>query len=341
MGQRAIVVGAGVIGLSCAVRLAEAGLEVDVLTRDMPPETCSALGGALWMPVGGHPGSRWASWAATTHAVLTDLAAREGTGVRLLRGHLRSARPSDGDSIDLTHPSWTRLLPEAAQALAPSGAGRGHVARPPAARDGTPAPRAAWSLTVPVLDMPTYLGYLTRRLADAGGTLTRLSLSRLPRQGFVVNCSGSAARALATDPAVRPRRGEALTLAGPGPDRWYCTEHAGTGSLSYVVPHGDRVLVGMTATPPAWESASSQEIVGHLLAEAAEAVPDLAGAPVLTHRQAFQGERPVARVELEPRTTSRGGGDAVVHCYGHGDRGVTVAWGCAGEVLALAREHLG
>ena len=36
MPQRVTVVGAGVIGLTCAVRLAEAGLAVDVLARDLP-----------------------------------------------------------------------------------------------------------------------------------------------------------------------------------------------------------------------------------------------------------------------------------------------------------------
>ena len=36
--------------------------------------------------------------------------------------------------------------------------------------------------------------------------------------------------------------------------------------------------------------------------------------------------RPAVRLEAEGR---------VVHCYGHGGAGVTLAWGCAGEVAAL------
>ena len=40
---RVIVVGAGVVGLSCAVRLLEAGFRVDVLARDLPLETTSAV----------------------------------------------------------------------------------------------------------------------------------------------------------------------------------------------------------------------------------------------------------------------------------------------------------
>jgi D-amino-acid oxidase len=45
---RVIVVGAGVVGLSCAVRLLEAGHHVDVVARDLPLETTSAVAAALW-----------------------------------------------------------------------------------------------------------------------------------------------------------------------------------------------------------------------------------------------------------------------------------------------------
>ncbi len=48
--SRITVVGAGVVGLTTAVRLAEAGYSVDVLARDLPHETTSVLAGALWYP---------------------------------------------------------------------------------------------------------------------------------------------------------------------------------------------------------------------------------------------------------------------------------------------------
>ncbi|HET7458205.1 MAG TPA: hypothetical protein VFJ74_11185, partial [Gemmatimonadaceae bacterium] len=40
--------------------------------------------------------------------------------------------------------------------------------------------------------------------------------------------------------------------------------------------------------------------------------------------------RPAVRLEAEPRE-----GGTVVHCYGHGGAGVTLAWGCADEVVGL------
>jgi D-amino-acid oxidase len=42
------------------------------------------------------------------------------------------------------------------------------------------------------------------------------------------------------------------------------------------------------------------------------------------------------RLELD-RTAAR---VPVVHCYGHGGSGYTLAWGCADEVLATCRQVL-
>ncbi len=53
--QRVVVVGAGVTGLSCAVRLLEDGHRVDVLARDLPLETTSAVAAALWYPYRAYP----------------------------------------------------------------------------------------------------------------------------------------------------------------------------------------------------------------------------------------------------------------------------------------------
>ena len=44
---RVLVVGAGVVGLSCALRLLEAGHRVDVLARELPRETTSAVAASL------------------------------------------------------------------------------------------------------------------------------------------------------------------------------------------------------------------------------------------------------------------------------------------------------
>src|SRR3954447_8232034 len=82
MTIRVTVAGAGVVGLTCAVRLAEAGLTVDVLARELPLETSSAAGAGLWLPTAPEPAARRARWARATLRELRELAARtEETGV--------------------------------------------------------------------------------------------------------------------------------------------------------------------------------------------------------------------------------------------------------------------
>ena len=63
--RRVIVVGAGVVGLSCAVRLLEAGHRVDVVARDLPLETTSAVAAALWYPYRALPQDRVTAWSGS------------------------------------------------------------------------------------------------------------------------------------------------------------------------------------------------------------------------------------------------------------------------------------
>ena len=49
-GPDVLVVGAGVSGLTTAVCLAEAGHGVEIRADRLPPDTTSAVAGALWGP---------------------------------------------------------------------------------------------------------------------------------------------------------------------------------------------------------------------------------------------------------------------------------------------------
>ncbi len=84
--QRVIVVGAGVVGLSCAVRLLEAGHRVDVVARDLPLETTSAVAAAICYPYRAAPQDRVDAWTARSYAVFERLAAIPEAGVRMLEG---------------------------------------------------------------------------------------------------------------------------------------------------------------------------------------------------------------------------------------------------------------
>jgi D-amino-acid oxidase len=174
----------------------------------------------------------------------------------------------------------------------------------------------------PVVDMPRYLDWLTHRVYDAGGTLTRMALARLPDAPLVVNCSGLGSRALAGDTSTTPVRGQVVVVEQFGLDEWWLDEDGPT----YVIPRTDDVVLGGTEEEGEWSRTPSPDIAADIVRRAADLVPDVASMKVLQHRVGLRPARPEVRLERVGE---------VVHCYGHGGAGVTLSWGCADEVLGL------
>jgi len=301
--RRVIVVGAGVVGLSCAVRLLEAGHRVDVLARDLPLETTSAVAAALWYPYRALPQDRVTAWSATSYDAFRALAGDDGTGVRMLPGTEVLHEPR-------ADPWWVGAVP-ALERIRVNGYPDG------------------WTFTAPVVEMPVYLRWLAARVEALGGTITRSNLGRLPGSGearppfLVVNCAGIGSRLLAQDLTVTPVRGQVVLVEQTGLDCWWLDESGPT----YVVPRSRDIVVGGTDDEGDWSRTPDPETADRILARAVALVPELAGARVLQHRVGLRPVRPSVRVERV--------GD-VVHCYGQGGAGVTLSWGCADEVTRLA-----
>jgi D-amino-acid oxidase len=301
--SRIIVVGAGVVGLTCAVRLLEDGHRVDVLARDLPLETTSAVAAALWYPYRAYPLEQVTAWSAASYKEYAALAGVQGNGVRMVDGtELHRTRAED--------PWWVSAVPGLTRV---SAMGEPYV-------DG-------WSFTAPVVEMPLYLRWLAGRVQALGGTLTRMALRALPEQAdVVVNASGLGARLMAGDGGVTPVRGQVVYVEQFGLDRWWLD---GAGPV-YVVPRSDDVVVGGTDDEGEWDRTRDPNTAARILDRAALLVPEVARARVLGHRVGLRPARPRVRLEVEQR-----GGSRVVHCYGHGGAGVTLSWGCADEVASL------
>jgi len=298
--SRVIVVGAGVIGLTCAVRLLEAGHRVDVVARDLPLETTSAVAAALWYPYRALPQDRVTAWAGSSYAEFGSLSHDPATGVTMRTGtEVFTRRQPD--------PWWRSAVPDLDR----------ETTLPPGYADG-------WTFVTPVVEMPLYLRWLVGRVHALGGTLTRLNLSALPTgPDLVVDCAGLGARLLAGDRTVTPVRGQLLYVDGVDLERWMLD---GSGP-TFVIPRSRDVVVGGTAVDGEWSRTVSSAETAGILARATRLVPELTGARVLRAKVGLRPVRPEVRLERR---------DDVVHCYGHGGAGVTLSWGCADEVVKLA-----
>lgn len=307
--MRVVVVGAGVIGLTCAVQLAEAGHDTHVLARDLPPETTSAAAAALWYPYRALPRDAVTRWSARSYEVFRELAtASPESGVRLRLGVelLRGTQPP-------VQPWWVAAVP-ALETM----------------RDPAPGYPYGWRLELPVVEMDAYLGWLRDRLAAAGGTLTRSWLAGLPTSGVVVNATGLAARAVTGDESLYPVRGQVLRVEQTGIDEWLL-ENSDESRPLYVVPREQDVVVGGTADVGSWDVRADPDVAVAVLERATALVPALRRAKVLGHRVGLRPARPAVRLESVPHPDGEPG--AIVHCYGHGGAGVTLSWGCAHDVL--------
>ena len=299
--RRVIVVGAGVIGLSCAVRLLEAGHRVDVVGRDLPLETTSSVAAAVWSPYS-RPQEHVVRWARVAYDAFAELCDDESAGVVMRTGTELFREPS-GDVW------WRDALPP--------GAG-------PDRETSLPAGYASGlTMRTPVVEMPVYLRWLAARVDELGGTVTRMNLSALPTgDALVVNASGIGARLLGGDRTVSPVRGQVVLVEQVGIDHWWIDAE----TPSYVVPRAHDVVLGGTAIEGEWSRTPEPAVAASILERAARIEPRLADARVLRHKVGLRPARPAVRLERV--------GD-VVHCYGHGGCGVTVSWGCADDVVGL------
>ncbi len=244
MGTRVVVVGAGVVGMTVAVTLAEQGHRVDVLARDLPLETTSVVAAALWYPYEARPQHRVNTWAARSYDVLAGLAADPASGVRLVAG-------TEVLPLGTPDPWWAEAVPDLARAQPPAGWAD------------------AWTFTAPVVDMPLHLVWLRKRLIELGGTLTRAALAHLPRPdgGIVVNCAGLGARGLVGETDVHPGRGQVVLVEDVDVDRWWLD---GAGP-TYVVPRSSQVVVGGTFEEDAWDRTPSPDTAAAILERATRA----------------------------------------------------------------------
>ncbi|KES08957.1 amino acid oxidase [Streptomyces toyocaensis] len=306
-----LVVGGGVAGLTTAVVLAERGVRVRLWTRDPVERTTSAVAGGLWWPYRVEPMASARAWALRSLDVYEGMAARpETTGVRMAEGVLGETGLDDVDS-------WA-------------------AARLPGLRRATageyPAGPGVWA-RLPLIDMSAHLPWLRERFLAAGGAVEARTVTDLTETGapVVVNCTGLGARELVPDPAVRPVRGQLVVVENPGIRTWTVSTGA-DGALAYVLPQPGRLVLGGTAEEDAWSTEPDPAVAEAIVRRCAALRPEIAGARVLDHRVGLRPARGTVRLER----TVLPDGRVLVHNYGHGGGGVTVAWGCAEEAAALA-----
>jgi D-amino-acid oxidase len=311
--MRVTVVGEGVIGLSIAHEFARAG-DVTTVVADVRAErSVSAVAAAVWFPYGIALSPDVLTWIERSLVRYERLSSIHEAGVDMREGIIVE-RELGADR------SWTSVLPEfrdAEPSRLPAGAVAGVAA------------------VLPVITGSQYLPWLRERCLELGVVFQNRVVAHINELAgdadLVVVAAGLGSGELLGDTSVYPVRGQVVRLENPGLTDWIIDEEDPAG-LTYIVPRRDDVVCGGTAEAGSYTLAADPETERDILKRVTAIVPQLAGQLVLSRGVGLRPARSTVRLEAVD-----GYRVPTVACYGHGGAGVTMAWGCAEAVVALAR----
>jgi D-amino-acid oxidase len=314
MERNVAIVGAGVSGLTCGVVLAEHGYRTAIFAKDIGQQTTSSVAAAVWFPYHVEPAERVIPLALETYQVLLDLARFPESGVSIIesRQFLRTG--------EIEIPDWA--IPLGASVI------------PSEVEGSLESFKSGFSLRVPLMDTTIYLDYLAARFRKGGGEMhSNVRFKKLEDvdRTFdpVINSAGIGARELVHDADLEPHRGQVAIV--PKIEGLSCAVVCDDAPLMYAIPRANDCVFGGTndlSDNLAADPATTQRIVAEC-----SRVLNIDKPRVLAERV---GLRPFRKsgVRLEPCRLRDG--RTVIHNYGHGGAGFTLAWGCAREILAAA-----
>lgn len=308
-----IIIGCGVSGLSCGIRLLEQGWGVTIVAEELPPRTTSNIAPAFWYPFKAYPLERIQRWGELALAEFYRLMAEPEAGVS-------AATLVELYPTPVSTPWWAGLV---------------RRCQPIPEPDLPAGYQAGFEAEVPLIETPRYMPYLLGRFRRLGGQIEQRRVTQVAELAglgrLIVNCAGLGARQLAGDEAVYPIRGQIIRVSRPGLERQIVNAVSGP-AMTYIVPRRDDCILGGTAEENAWNLEPEPAAAAAILQRARTLAPALVQAEVLEHRAGLRPGRHEVRLELE----QLGPECPMIHNYGHGGAGFTLSWGCAQEVAELA-----
>lgn len=323
--------GAGVMGLSAAVRLQDAGFTVTIIAEKRSPHTASDYSGAIIRPdyLGNTAHESVLRWSRETAEHMLELSGHsQHNGVTMVPAYEFFPTPTPPQFWRDTVLGYRECTKQELIAFAPRLA------------------CGFFYITFVVECRNKYMEFLERQFMSRGGQFIAARLNELsevdkfvPLTELIVNCSGLSGLSLvgAPDDAMKPVRGQTVVVRCPSCKFAYGDYYSDPARPTYVYPRGDEILLGGCYLEGDEDCSIDDSLTRDIIERCAAFHPDLAESPILAVRVGHRPSRPTVRCERE--VVQLGGRTVgVVHNYGHGGAGVTVHWGCAGDCVALVEE---
>jgi glycine oxidase len=331
-----IVIGGGLIGLTCATAIAGQGLRVHVITADERGAASLASAGIL-APSVGHPPGLARTLGITARDMypeyVHELRSRTGVQVLLDRSGVLEVAFSADDASSLRSAAGASaewIDARALQQLEPTLAHLpGAVLHP---QDGAVDSAALLMAVRADAAQNDRIGIRDGRVIrlETRARSIRLKLANgerveAPAAVLAAGAWVSLLEGLPRPLPVVPVRGQMLAVAGAH------VRHVVMAPCGYVLSRGDRSLIGSTMERVGFDAGTTEAAAALLHACAQEVVPHLAAAPVLDH---WAGLRPVTPDSL-PLVGADPECEGLFYACGHSRNGVLLAPLTASVIAAL------
>jgi D-amino-acid oxidase len=299
--MKTAIIGGGIIGLTTGVALQEAGHDVTIFTRESIEKTTSFAAGAVIYPVNVEESDRTLRWFAATNKVLAD---KDLPGVSRVTWRKCSMKEN------CPEPFWLKSV----------GGGR--------LTDLPYGNKSGIGANLFLIDVDIYTPHLLNEFKKRGRYEIKdvKSFDDVPSD-VIINCTGVYAGKLTNDTDIHPARGQIVLVKNPGVLAFFSS----FDSKNYIYPRRDLCVLGGSFDANVWDRTPNDELTKSILNWAGNLEPKFKNAEVVDVRV---GLRPIrSKVRLEKEVLSSG--QTVIHNYGHGGCGYTLAWGCAADVTGL------
>lgn len=327
-----VVIGAGAIGLSTAVQIQELdpSANVTIIADKFERDTVSDGAAGLFRPtvdyIPGVPRHLLKKWSQDSWSFYSELAHSEEadeTGVGIVSGYQMFTRgQEEKDPLHREIIYHSRDLQDKDFDIFP----------------GTRKCSSGFFSTTLIVESRWFLPWLMKRFMRNGGTVEKRTVQSLEelsgKYDVIVNCSGARAKELTNDDKLQPIRGQMIRVKAPWIKHFLYVDHN-----CWIIPGKETVTIGGTRQVGDMRDEISAHDSRDVWERACTYMPSLRGAK---WQWEWVGMRPVREpIRIERERLQFGNKTVtVVHNYGHGGNGISLAWGCGKQAARLVHETL-
>ncbi len=322
MSTRVIIVGAGIIGMTVAVKLLENQFDVTIVTKDNPLKTNSDSAVATWYAP---DDSRLYLQQLCLDSLpyFDELSKTVGSGVKRIPIVYFFKNQEDFEKSRWARASWKKLL-QISDELPDNFVKNDTFTK-------------AVSAYIPQIDMNIYRPFMLKNFEQFGGKLQMTKVHSLldlaDNADILINCAGWEAKHLVPDDEVYPVRGQIeIAVDAKNINQKYSVNIESIDAYAIFRPFSNDWVFGTTRKENDCTQENRETDIREIINKIRPFFPEITSLKTYS-KVGVRCGRKLVRVEHELIKNNQGQQIPLIHCYGHGGSGVSASWASADEVL--------